>query len=312
MPPCGVGTYVDTSTWYVLGNANVYMGNDAPPTWRKTMSRTTKGIVTKCMYKGMEFTFDVLIDDYNYEDNDCPVVVYVERDGKPVSSDELEHLTFECPCVYGYCDHGWIDFDPRIQDALYDAAGLYHALTGKTVQLCPDMKPITNIITIRRSSSTTKPSANNNLTITAHNGTKVVKEIEIPLSGLKDWVFGLKPAADMPHAWKIEVGGMDHNIRDNLLRVLRSKGYETYLLTKVYSDWTTENAPRGDGGTVITCSKYNMYRVRIFDDGTEKWYLNGKLHNGPDGFAIRYGTGGVAYYLYGKNQDHCDSKYIDN
>ena len=41
------------------------------------------------------------------------------------------------------------------------------------------------------------------------------------------------------------------------------------------------------------------YTVRVYDDGTKEWYLNGKLHR-EDGPAIEWASGGKSWYLNGK------------
>jgi len=40
------------------------------------------------------------------------------------------------------------------------------------------------------------------------------------------------------------------------------------------------------------------YTVKVFDDGTKKWYLNGKLHR-EDGPAIEYASGTKEWWLNG-------------
>ena len=41
------------------------------------------------------------------------------------------------------------------------------------------------------------------------------------------------------------------------------------------------------------------YTVRVYDDGDEYWWLNGKLHR-EDGPAIEYANGDKSWYLNGK------------
>lgn len=41
------------------------------------------------------------------------------------------------------------------------------------------------------------------------------------------------------------------------------------------------------------------YTVEVYDSGTKKWYLNGKLHR-EDGAAIEYADGGKYWYQNGK------------
>ena len=45
--------------------------------------------------------------------------------------------------------------------------------------------------------------------------------------------------------------------------------------------------------------EYIEYTVRVYDDGTKEWYLNGKLHR-EDGPAIEWASGGKSWYLNGK------------
>jgi len=41
------------------------------------------------------------------------------------------------------------------------------------------------------------------------------------------------------------------------------------------------------------------YTVEVYDNGTKKWYLNGKLHR-EDGPAIEYADGSKSWWLNGK------------
>jgi len=41
------------------------------------------------------------------------------------------------------------------------------------------------------------------------------------------------------------------------------------------------------------------YVVKVYNDGSREWHLNGKLHR-EDGPAIEYGNGGKVWYLDGK------------
>ena len=41
------------------------------------------------------------------------------------------------------------------------------------------------------------------------------------------------------------------------------------------------------------------YTVKVSDDGTKHWYLNGKLHR-EDGPAVEYADGGKWWYINGK------------
>jgi len=44
---------------------------------------------------------------------------------------------------------------------------------------------------------------------------------------------------------------------------------------------------------------YKTYKVRVYDDGTKEWYLNGKLHR-EDGPAIEGVDGSKEWFLNGK------------
>ena len=44
---------------------------------------------------------------------------------------------------------------------------------------------------------------------------------------------------------------------------------------------------------------FKTYEVRVYDNGTKYWYLNGKLHR-EDGPAIEWSSGNKAWYLNGK------------
>ena len=41
------------------------------------------------------------------------------------------------------------------------------------------------------------------------------------------------------------------------------------------------------------------YTVKVYDNGTKKWYLNGQLHR-TDGPAIEWADGSKFWYLNGK------------
>jgi len=41
------------------------------------------------------------------------------------------------------------------------------------------------------------------------------------------------------------------------------------------------------------------YTVKVDNEGTKRWYLNGKLHR-EDGPAVEYANGGKFWYLNGK------------
>ena len=41
------------------------------------------------------------------------------------------------------------------------------------------------------------------------------------------------------------------------------------------------------------------YTVKVYDDGTKEWYINGKLHR-EDGPAIEWANGDRYWYLNGK------------
>jgi hypothetical protein len=43
---------------------------------------------------------------------------------------------------------------------------------------------------------------------------------------------------------------------------------------------------------------YKEYTVKVYDDGTKEWYLNGKLHR-EDGPAGEYADGSKWWYLNG-------------
>ena len=44
---------------------------------------------------------------------------------------------------------------------------------------------------------------------------------------------------------------------------------------------------------------YKEYKVKVYDNGTKFWYLNGKYHR-EDGPAIEYASGSKHWYLNGK------------
>jgi len=44
---------------------------------------------------------------------------------------------------------------------------------------------------------------------------------------------------------------------------------------------------------------YKTYEVKIYDDGTKEWYLNGELHR-EDGPAVEGSYGNKSWYLNGK------------
>ena len=46
-------------------------------------------------------------------------------------------------------------------------------------------------------------------------------------------------------------------------------------------------------------SDYKEYTVRVYDDGSKHWYLNGKCHR-EDGPAIEDANGHKAWYINGK------------
>ena len=50
---------------------------------------------------------------------------------------------------------------------------------------------------------------------------------------------------------------------------------------------------------MITYTVTVIYTVKIQDDGTKKWYLNGKLHR-EDGPAVEWADGTKEWYLNGK------------
>ena len=44
---------------------------------------------------------------------------------------------------------------------------------------------------------------------------------------------------------------------------------------------------------------YKTYEVRVYDDGTKEWYLNGQIHR-EDGPAVEGADGTKSWYLNGK------------
>ena len=46
-------------------------------------------------------------------------------------------------------------------------------------------------------------------------------------------------------------------------------------------------------------SDYKTYEVRVYADGTKKWFLSGKLHR-EDGPAVEYANGSKHWYLHGE------------
>jgi len=44
---------------------------------------------------------------------------------------------------------------------------------------------------------------------------------------------------------------------------------------------------------------YKTYEVRVYEDGTKEWYLNGNLHR-EDGPAVEWATGTKYWFLNGK------------
>ena len=64
---------------------------------------------------------------------------------------------------------------------------------------------------------------------------------------------------------------------------------------------------------------YKEYTVKVHDDGTKHWYLNGQLHR-EDGAAIEYGDGTKKWYLNGQElteaefnqrQSSCSGKVVE-
>ena len=46
-------------------------------------------------------------------------------------------------------------------------------------------------------------------------------------------------------------------------------------------------------------SDYTTYEVRVYEDGSKWWFLNGKFHR-EDGPAFEYAGGFKAWYLHGE------------
>ena len=72
-------------------------------------------------------------------------------------------------------------------------------------------------------------------------------------------------------------------------------------------------------------NNYKEYTVKVYNDGTKYWYLNGNLHR-EDGPAIEYPDGYKEWYLNGKeyteaqwkkeivkikNKNSCDGRIVE-